>query len=68
VWREVQTQDRGLSKDISSDVCNLTISPLTVAETCGSSKVRQTTELAWNGNSYSGSGDYAYYDLNGTVV
>jgi hypothetical protein len=34
----------------------------------GSSKVRQTTKLARTGNSYSGSGDYAYYDLNGNVV
>jgi hypothetical protein len=34
----------------------------------GTSKVRQTTKLARTGNSYSGSGDYAYYDLNGNVV
>jgi hypothetical protein len=34
----------------------------------GSSKVRQTTKLGRTGNSYSGSGDYAYYDLNGNVV
>jgi hypothetical protein len=34
----------------------------------GSSKVRQTTKLARTGNSYGGSGDYAYYDLNGNVV
>jgi hypothetical protein len=34
----------------------------------GLSKVRQTTKLARSGNSYSGSGDYAYYDLNGNVV
>ena len=34
----------------------------------GTSKVRQTTRLARTGNSYSGSGDYAYYDLNGNVV
>jgi len=34
----------------------------------GSSKVRQTTKLARTGNSYSGSGDYAYFDLNGNVV
>lgn len=32
----------------------------------GSGKVRQTTKLA--GNSYSGSGDYFYYDPNGEVV
>src|ERR1035437_3653563 len=32
----------------------------------GSSKVRQTTTMA--GNSYSGSGDYHYYDVNGKVV
>jgi hypothetical protein len=32
----------------------------------GSSKVRQTTRIS--GNSYSGSGDYSYYDLNGEVV
>jgi hypothetical protein len=32
----------------------------------GSSKVRQTTTMA--GNSYSGSGDFFYYDLNGNVV
>ncbi len=34
----------------------------------GTSKVRQTTRLARTGNSYSGAGDYAYYDLNGNVV
>ena len=32
----------------------------------GSGKVRQTTTMA--GNSYSGSGDFFYYDLNGNVV
>ena len=32
----------------------------------GSSKVRQTTTMA--GNSYSGSGDYHYYDVNGKEV
>jgi hypothetical protein len=32
----------------------------------GSGKVRQTTTMS--GNSYSGSGDYAYYDVNGNVV
>jgi hypothetical protein len=32
----------------------------------GSGKVRQTTKM--NGNSYSGSGDFFYYDLNGNVV
>ncbi|MGA8233928.1 MAG: hypothetical protein WB795_20800 [Candidatus Acidiferrales bacterium] len=32
----------------------------------GSSKVRQTTKL--EGNCCTGSGDYAYYDVNGNVV
>ena len=32
----------------------------------GSGKVRQTTTMS--GNSYSGSGDFFYYDLNGKVV
>ena len=32
----------------------------------GSGKVRQTTTMS--GNSYSGSGDFFYYDLNGHVV
>ncbi|MBA3914754.1 MAG: hypothetical protein H0X25_13100 [Acidobacteriales bacterium] len=32
----------------------------------GTGKVRQTTTLS--GHNYSGSGDYAYYDLNGSVV
>lgn len=32
----------------------------------GSGKVRQTTTMS--GNSYSGSGDYAYYDVDGNVV
>ena len=32
----------------------------------GSSKVRQITRIS--GNSYSGSGDYTYYDLNGEAV
>ncbi len=32
----------------------------------GSGEVRQTTTMS--GNSYSGSGDYAYYDVNGNVV
>jgi hypothetical protein len=32
----------------------------------GTGKVRQTTTIS--GNSYSGSGDYAYYDVYGNVV
>jgi hypothetical protein len=32
----------------------------------GSGKVRQTTTMSKN--SYSGSGDFFYYDLNGNVV
>jgi hypothetical protein len=32
----------------------------------GSGKVRQTTKL--DGNRYSGSGDFSYYELNGNVV
>ena len=32
----------------------------------GSGEVRQTTTMA--GNSYTGSGDYAYFDVNGNVV
>jgi hypothetical protein len=34
----------------------------------GSSKVRQIMRLDRSGMTYSGSGDYAYYDLNGGVV
>jgi len=34
----------------------------------GTSKVRQTTTLDRTGNSYSGSGDFKYYDLKGNVV
>lgn len=34
----------------------------------GSGKVRQTTTMNKNGTSYSGSGDFFYYDLNGNTV
>jgi hypothetical protein len=34
----------------------------------GSGKVRQTTKIDPDGKSYSGSGDFFYYDLNGNVV
>jgi hypothetical protein len=34
----------------------------------GTSKVRQTTRLDHQGKTYSGSGDFTYYDLNGKVV
>lgn len=34
----------------------------------GSSKIRQIAVLAQDGNSYSGSGDFFYYDLDGNLV
>jgi hypothetical protein len=41
---------------------NLTFDPT------GMLKVRQTTTISKNGDSYAGSGDYTYYDLNGNPI
>jgi hypothetical protein len=47
---------------------NLTFDAFTTGNPTGSLKVRQTTKLDKTGNSYSGSGDYTYYDLKGNPI
>ncbi len=47
---------------------NLTFDAFAAGDPTGTLKVRQTTELDETGNSYSGSGDYTYYDLNGNPI
>jgi hypothetical protein len=63
------TAGHGGWKSTGKDAFLLTYMNLTYDATgtpTGSSKVRQTTTMA--GNSYIGSGDYHYYDVNGKVV
>ncbi len=47
---------------------NLTFDSFNGGNPTGTLKVRQTTKLGKNGNSYSGSGDYTYYDLKGNPI
>jgi len=47
---------------------NLTFDAFSSGNPTGILKVRQTTTIATNGNSYTGSGDYTYYDLNGNPI
>jgi hypothetical protein len=47
---------------------NLTFNGFATGNPTGYLKVRQTAKLARDGNSYSGSGDYTYYDLNGNSI
>jgi hypothetical protein len=44
---------------------NLTFDSFTGGNPTGTLKVRQTTTIDKSGNSYTGSGDYTYYDLAG---
>jgi len=63
------TAGHGAWKSIGKNEFLLTYVNLTYdsnGNATGSSRVRQTTKLA--GNTYSGSGDYFYYDLGGNVV
>jgi hypothetical protein len=43
---------------------NLTFDAFSSGNPTGTLKVRQTTTMSKSGNSYTGSGDYTYYDLN----
>jgi hypothetical protein len=47
---------------------NLTFDSFSTGNPRGTLKVRQTTTIDRTGNSYSGSGDYTYYDLNGAPI
>ncbi len=47
---------------------NLTFDAFSSGNPTGTLKVRQTTTLNKSGNSYTGSGDYTYYDLNGNPI
>ena len=47
---------------------NLTFDAFAAGDPTGTLKVRQTTLLDKTGNSYSGSGDYTYYDRNGNPI
>ncbi len=47
---------------------NLTFDYFTVGTPTGTLKVRQTATIDKTGNSYSGSGDYTYYDTYGKPV
>ena len=44
---------------------NLTFDAFSSGNPTGTLKVRQTTRIDKSGNSYTGSGDYTYYDLDG---
>jgi hypothetical protein len=47
---------------------NLTFDAFSSGNRTGTLKVRQTTTISKNGNSYTGSGDYTYYDLDGKPI
>ena len=47
---------------------NLTFDAFSSGNPTGTLKVRQTTMIARSGNSYTGSGDYTYYDLDGNPI
>ena len=47
---------------------NLTFDAFSSGNPTGTLKVRQTTKIDRSGNSYTGSGDYTYYDLNGNPI
>lgn len=47
---------------------NLTFDSFSSGNPTGTLKVRQTTTISKNGNSYTGSGDYTYYDLDGNPI
>ncbi len=47
---------------------NLTFDSFNLGNPTGTLKVRQTAKLSRDGNSYSGSGDYTYYDQNGNAI
>ena len=47
---------------------NLTFDAFNTGVPTGTLKVRQTTRISKNGNYYTGSGDYTYYDPNGNTI
>jgi len=47
---------------------NLTFDYFNSGNPTGTLKVRQTTRIGKDGNSYTGSGDYTYYDLDGNPI
>jgi hypothetical protein len=47
---------------------NLTFDAYSSGNPTGTLKVRQTTKIDKSGNSYTGSGDYTYYDLDGNPI
>jgi hypothetical protein len=47
---------------------NLTFDAFSSGNPTGTLKVRQTTRMNKSGNSYTGSGDYTYYDLDGNPI
>jgi len=47
---------------------NLTFDGFSTGNPTGALKVRQAATIDKTGNSYSGSGDYTYYDLNGKPI
>jgi len=47
---------------------NLTFDGFSTGNPTGTLKVRQTTTLNKSGNSYTGSGDFTYYDMDGNLI
>src|SRR5215813_5653646 len=60
-------QSTGNNKFVLTYV-NLTFDAFNSGKPTGMLKVRQTTKIDKTGNSYSGSGDYMYYDVNGNPI
>jgi hypothetical protein len=60
-------QSSGKNKFLLTYV-NLTFDGFSTGNPTGTLKVRQRTTIDRTGNSYSGSGDYTYFDLNGNPL
>jgi hypothetical protein len=54
--------------DIQPHHLNLTFDAFSSGNPTGTLKVRQTTTMNKTGNSYTGSGDFTYYDLDGNPI
>jgi hypothetical protein len=56
------------ARTVNLTYLNLTFDGFSTGNPTGTLKVRQTTMMSKSGNSYTGSGDYTYYDLDGNPI
>jgi hypothetical protein len=62
------TWERTGARTFDLTYLNLTFDSFGSGNPTGTLKVRQTTAIDKSGNSYTGSGDYTYYDLHGNPI